>query len=140
MGIPQISFETYQERINEALDDLLKSKRPAEFYGMMRYFLGFTGSDLQKPTVPVGKRLRSVLCLILAEAYGAKDTAMSMALSLELFHNFTLIHDDIVDRDEMRRGRPTIWKIWGAHHALNVGDAQFLLAIEQMNLFIKSCP
>ena len=136
----QTSVEAYQKRINEELDSFLESKRPAALYGMMRYFLGFTDLELQKLAAPVGKRLRSVLCLLLGEAYGAKSNVLPLALSLELFHNFTLIHDDIVDRDEMRRGRPTVWKVWGEHHALNAGDAQFLLAIEQMNVFVQSHP
>lgn len=51
-------------------------------------------------------------------------------MAIELFHNLTLLHDDIEDRDEYRRGRPTVWKLWGINNAINAGDIQSLLVTE----------
>ena len=54
--------------------------------------------------------------------------ALPVAVTIELIHNFSLIHDDIEDGDEARRGRPTVWKVWGQPQAINSGDALFSLA------------
>lgn len=122
----------YGALVDEHAQALL-TRGPYAMYGMMRYFMGFAGEDLQ-PTSEVfgGKRFRSGLCLMLADLYGAKDAALPVALSVEVFHNFTLIHDDIVDKDEMRRGRPTVWKLWGTDHAINTGDGQLLIALQAL--------
>jgi geranylgeranyl diphosphate synthase type II len=80
-----------------------------------------------------GKRLRPVLLLLACDAFGGDtDQAMDAALSLEFFHNFTLVHDDIMDGAEIRRGKETIWNIWGADTAILVGDTMFALAFEYM--------
>jgi len=119
------------------LDDALKEKlsRKADpatpLYEMLSYFLGFlTESFKPEKTGNGGKRFRPALCLFLAEAYGSRDKAFEAALAIELFHNFTLIHDDVEDRDIERRNRPTMWKLWGANHAINSGDMLSLLAAE----------
>jgi geranylgeranyl diphosphate synthase type I len=101
-------------------------------YGMMRYFMGYADKDFNKDRHPVGKRFRPGLLLLIADAYGVAHEALGAALSVELFHNFTLIHDDVVDHDELRRGRPTVWKLWGVDHAINTGDAQLLLALRAL--------
>lgn len=96
-------------------------------YHMLRYFMGFE-NDLQKPTEGIhGKRTRSALLLLIADMFGGAESALDLAAGIELFHNFTLIHDDIVDNDVMRRGQPTVWKLWGVDHGINAGDAQLLL-------------
>lgn len=92
--------------------------------------MGYTDELFIPTDVYAGKRFRPSMSLMLAEWYGVKKEIMPVALSVELFHNFTLIHDDIVDEDQFRRGRPTVWKLWGVSHALNDGDAQMLLACE----------
>lgn len=115
------------------LKKLLKERAggPAsKMYGMLEYFMGFRDENLEKISIRVGKRFRPGLTLFLAEGYKARKRALSAALSIELFHNFTLIHDDIVDRDEKRRGRFTVWKLWGADHAINSGDVLSLIASE----------
>lgn len=111
----------------------LLTRGPYAVYGMMRYFMGYADEALV-PTEKVfgGKRFRSGLCLMLADLYGAKDAALPVALSIEIFHNFTLIHDDIEDQDEMRRGRPTVWKLWGINHGINAGDGQLVIAIQAL--------
>ena len=58
---------------------------------------------------------------------------LDAAIAIELFHNFTLIHDDVEDHDEMRRGRPTVWKLWGVNDAINSGDALNILVAERIS-------
>ncbi len=101
-------------------------------YGMMRYFMGYTDEQFNPVEARVGKRVRPGLLLLIAEGYGISDDAIPSALSIELFHNFTLIHDDICDHDESRRGRPTVWKLWGVDHAINTGDGQLILALRAL--------
>jgi geranylgeranyl diphosphate synthase type I len=108
-------------------------------YGMMRYFMGYADEQFKDARHPVGKRFRPGLLLLIADAYGMTDEALPVALSIELYHNFTLIHDDVVDHDELRRGRPTVWKLWGVDHAINTGDAQLLLALRALE-DIKGVP
>lgn len=76
-----------------------------------------------------GKRLRPLLTLATACALGARpETALHQALAVEMFHNFTLIHDDVMDRSPRRRGRPTVFKKWGPVQAILSGDALLTLA------------
>jgi geranylgeranyl diphosphate synthase type I len=76
-----------------------------------------------------GKRVRPLLCLLACQACGGVwRTALPAASSLELIHNFSLVHDDIQDRSETRRNRPTLWTLWGEPQAINAGDALFALS------------
>ena len=109
-------------------------------YGMMRYFMGYTDESFKVNTQPVGKRIRPGLLLLIANSYGILEEAFPAALSIELFHNFTLIHDDIADHDELRRGKPTVWKLWGVDHAMNTGDAQLVLALRALDEPTKVSP
>lgn len=78
-----------------------------------------------------GKRLRPCLALLSCEAVGGKaEDAMEAAAALELLHNFTLIHDDIMDRDEFRRNVKTVHTIWGEPVAIIAGDALFAKVFE----------
>lgn len=78
-----------------------------------------------------GKRLRPVVVVAVAEALGEPaEKALPFAAAVELVHNFTLIHDDIMDRDEMRRGVPTVHKLWGEAMAITAGDLLFSKAFE----------
>lgn len=70
-----------------------------------------------------GKRLRGVLAMLACEAVGGDGPSAAPAgAAVELIHNFSLVHDDIEDNDEERRHRPTVWKLWGIPHAINVGS------------------
>lgn len=70
-----------------------------------------------------GKRWRPTLCILLCEAYGkSRKDALPLASAIELYHNWTLIHDDIEDDDEIRRDKPTVWKKYGRPHGINIGD------------------
>lgn len=117
--------------LEEMLDAALKervSPATAPLYHMLRYFMGFVEADGSPGAKQAGKRFRSSLCLYLAASYDVRDKALDAAVAIELFHNFTLIHDDVVDQDTTRRGRPTVWSVWGSDHAINSGDVQSLIA------------
>ncbi len=110
-----------------------RAKGPdARMYNMLRYFLGYIDEDFKPVDAPTGKRFRPSMCLMLADAYRSRAKVFEAAIAIELFHNFTLIHDDVEDRDEMRRGKPTVWKLWGVNDAINSGDAQLLLVTERV--------
>ena len=78
-----------------------------------------------------GKRIRPTLLLLTNQAYGGNlDDAMYPAMGIELFHNFTLLHDDIMDRAVLRRGNPTVYHKWNSNIAILSGDAMCALAIK----------
>lgn len=78
-----------------------------------------------------GKRLRPVLTLMATEAFGADcASALNAALGIEVFHNFTLLHDDVMDRSDLRRGRPTVHARWDQNTAILSGDAMLTLATQ----------
>ena len=110
---------------------LFTEMHPSTFNTMLNYHLGFADTDGAPAQVYSGKRIRPVLTLLACEACGGSvETALPAAAAIELLHNFSLIHDDIEDRDELRRGRPTLWRLWGDAQAINAGDAMFALAHE----------
>ena len=121
----------YGARIDAAATELL-SNSESSMYGMLRYFMGYADEQLVPGDHMVGKRLRPGLLLFVADSYGALERALPAALAVELFHNFSLIHDDIEDNDELRRGRPTVWKLWGVNQAINAGDAQLILSLQAL--------
>lgn len=105
--------------------DRVPGPRYAPVREMIAYHLGWTGAT----TASRGKRIRPLLTLLSCAAAGGRwEFAVPAASSVELIHNFSLVHDDIQDRSETRRGRPTLWKKWGVPQALNTGDTLFVLA------------
>jgi geranylgeranyl diphosphate synthase, type I len=117
----------FRQRVARATHHL--SPNAPAHYGMMRYHLGWVDEALQPTSGPTGKRLRPLICLIVAEACGgAPEVGLPAAIALELLHNFTLIHDDIEDGDAFRHHRPTVWKLWGEPQAINAGDGMHVLA------------
>lgn len=121
-------FNVYTPLIEREIKRVLDAQPDLPIYDMLRYFFGFMDEKGNTLTGYGGKRFRPGLCLFIADAYGDRDAALLPAVSIEIFHNFTLIHDDIEDHDELRRGRPTVWKVWGVNHAINAGDAGLILA------------
>ncbi len=109
------------------------------FYGMLRYHLGWVDENLQPIKAQGGKRIRPLLCLLVCEAIsGDYRPALPAAAAVELVHNFSLIHDDIEDKSPQRRGRATVWRVWGVAQAINAGDG--LLALAHLALHRLSAP
>ena len=129
--------------ISRAIEDLLPVVHPTGLYKAGRHLVDAGG-----------KRLRPSMLLIAAEATGGDPVALvSAAVSIELIHNFTLIHDDIMDNANIRRGRPSVHKIWGDSGAILAGDtlyskafqilgntpAEHRLILLSMNILSKTC-
>ncbi len=117
------SFEELQEIFNNEID---------------RYSPAVEPENLQKPVIYTlgmgGKRLRPVLLLMASEAFGGKyQDAMPAAMGIEIFHNSTLIHDDIMDGAELRRNQTTVHKQWNINSAILSGDLMIIKAYEQFS-------
>ena len=121
-----MSLSSSEARWRDALEASMKdflSAYPAgaadELYDPIHYLLSLGG-----------KRIRPVLALAACEAEGgALDAAMPAAMAVELFHNFTLMHDDIMDEAPLRRGRPTVHTKWSENAAILSGDVMYTLAL-----------
>ncbi len=101
----------------------------AGLIGMLQYHLGWVDANFRPVSARSGKGIRPAFCLLTAQAAGGRwEHALPAAAALELVHNFSLIHDDIEDGDRERRGRPTVWVLWGLSQGVNAGDALFVLA------------
>ena len=108
------------KEINEAIEAYLQNGEPRKLYQAMQH-LPLAG----------GKRLRPILAIISCEAVGGDGKkAIPFGVALELIHTFTLVHDDIMDRDEERRGIPSVHKKFGEATAILAGDALFAKAFE----------
>ncbi|PWH18206.1 MAG: polyprenyl synthetase [Anaerolineae bacterium] len=105
----------------------LDQPRTRPFYDMLTYHMGWSGEGAGPEAT--GKRIRPLLVLLSAAGCGADwNAALPAAAAVELVHNFSLVHDDVQDNSDKRRGRPTVWVKWGVPMAINVGDALFVLA------------
>ena len=117
----------YQAPVQDALRDRLAASAAPPLEGplgaMLRYHMGWESPDGSPEEASSGKRLRPALCLFTCEAVGgAVQDALPAAVALELVHNFSLIHDDIQDQDAERRGRATVWSLWGAPSGVVAGN------------------
>ncbi|MEW5720744.1 MAG: polyprenyl synthetase family protein [Chloroflexota bacterium] len=124
-------MDEYLVALENELRALVAAPDPAyaTYYGIFRYHLGWTDANFVAVKCDTGKRLRPLLCLLSCEATcGDWRRALPVAAALELAHNFSLIHDDIEDNSDERRGRAAVWKVWGLAHGLNAGDGMFVLA------------
>jgi len=123
-------FEKYLAPLESELRAIVPEGGEAgPLYTMLRYHLGWVDPAGRPSGLPSGKRIRPLLCLLACEGYGADfHRALPAAAALELLHNFTLIHDDIQDRSDERRHRPTVWRIWGEAQGIDAGDAMYALA------------
>ncbi|PEN15156.1 polyprenyl synthetase [Longibacter salinarum] len=112
--------DALRNRIDEALIDALKDRGPDLMYDPIRYVL--RGG---------GKRVRPVLLTLVAQCYGADlDDVIDVALAVEVFHNFTLVHDDIMDDADERRGRASVHIKWDEGTAILAGDLMLALSYE----------
>ena len=95
------------------------------------YHLGWTDKDGKPSSAGAGKGVRSALALLGAEAVGSPaEASIAGGVAVELIHNFSLIHDDIMDNDRFRRHRPTVWDFFGVGDGIVVGDAMHALAFQ----------
>ncbi len=117
---PEDRVSAHRDRIDTALATLVSDREPAVLYEPVQYVL--EGG---------GKRVRPTMLLLVAEAFGASaERALPAALAVEVFHNFTLVHDDIMDGAEERRGRPTVHVRWDEGTAILVGDLMMGLSYD----------
>ena len=114
------SIAQYREAFQEYLDLKIQVKEPVNLYNPMRYILGLGG-----------KRLRPVLVLMSAEIFEADyKNALDAALAIEIFHNFSLVHDDIMDDAPLRRGKETVHERWDINTGILSGDAMLINAYQ----------
>ncbi len=113
-------YRQYHKRINDALGKCFERERPITLYSPARYILEGKG-----------KRIRPFLTLLASEAVGgSSEDALNVALAVEILHNFTLVHDDIMDQAELRHGRPTVHRKWNVNAAILSGDMMIAYAYE----------
>lgn len=117
------SFSDYSAQIEKYLRDMTYPSGDLEsLYGPIAY--GMTAG---------GKRLRPALLMMTADAFGdACEAALRPAAGMEMFHNFTLLHDDVMDDSDTRRGRPTVHARWDVNTAILSGDTMLTLATEMV--------
>ncbi len=107
----------------------LTEARVTRFYQMQEYHLGWRDQQLMPAESDPGKLIRPQLALLACQAAGGDPAqAVPLAAGLQLLHDFTLIHDDIEDDSATRRGRATLWSLWGLAQGINAGDGMFVLA------------
>ena len=117
----------YQSAFTDYLKDYSSPKEPKNLYNPIQYILELGG-----------KRLRPVLTLMTAEVFGEDyNKALDAALSVEVFHNFSLVHDDIMDDAPLRRGQQTVHEKWDINTGILSGDAMLIMAYQ---LFEKYKP
>jgi geranylgeranyl diphosphate synthase, type I len=110
---------------------------PAELGLIAGYHLGWLDAVGRPTTAAAGKAVRPALVLLCAEAAGgatsaATGAAIPTAVAVELVHNFSLLHDDVMDRDTLRRHRPSAWSVFGITNAILAGDALHSLAFDEL--------
>lgn len=114
------SIYQYQEFISDYLQSQYETKEPRNLYEPIHYILKLGG-----------KRMRPVLTLMSAEVFDANyKLALPAALAVEVFHNFSLVHDDIMDEAPLRRGNETVHEKWDTNTAILSGDAMLILAYQ----------
>jgi geranylgeranyl diphosphate synthase type I len=135
-------IETMLPAIEKELQDQvarLDARHTLHFHEMLTYHMGWTGEGAGREAA--GKRIRPMIVLLATASAGA-DWKLSLpaAAAVELVHNFSLVHDDVQDNSDKRRGRETVWKKWGVPMAINVGDAMFVMSNQAMMDLIKTHP
>src|SRR5678815_3564758 len=117
------SFEELSEKFKEAFGAQHFPAEPSTLYQPADYFIGLGG-----------KRIRPVMCLMGNELVDEiNPDAWHVGTAIELFHNFTLIHDDIMDKAPLRRGRATVHAKFGESTAILGGDVMLVTAYEELN-------
>lgn len=110
----------YQELFSDYIESQNIGRNPENLYEPIRYILSLGG-----------KRIRPVLTLMACDSFGAHPTkALPAAMAVEVFHNFSLIHDDIMDKAPLRRGKQTVHQKWNLNTGILSGDAMLILAYQ----------
>ena len=113
-------IEKYSSTLQNYLDEVITLKEPIQLYQPIKYIVSLGG-----------KRLRPVLTLLSCDMFNSDyKNALPAALALELFHNFSLIHDDIMDEAPLRRGKETVHQKWNLNTGILSGDAMLILAYQ----------
>ena len=121
-------YLSYKTRIDDKLFTFIEKNSPTGLYDPMKYVLA--GS---------GKRIRPMMVIFSCEAFGGKmDSAIDAAVAVEILHNFTLVHDDIMDNADTRRGEPTVHNKWDVSTAILAGDG--LLGLSYRSLLKTNSP
>ncbi len=114
------SWEQVRDEVNTFIENIKFEREPLELYKPIRYTIAQSG-----------KRVRPVLCLMAYNLYNDDiSPALYPAVAMETYHNYTLIHDDVMDRADIRRGKPTVCAKWGDTAAILSGDTMLVLAYE----------
>ena len=114
--------EELLKKVNEALEALTYDRKPETLYAPIKYVLSLGG-----------KRVRPVLMLLAYNLYkDDPERIMTQAIGLETYHNFTLLHDDLMDNADMRRGHETVHRKWDPNQAILSGDTMLLQAFQRM--------
>ena len=117
------AIQDLSSRFNEALKKENFKGEPISLYEPINYMMSIGG-----------KRMRPVLLLLACELSGGDiNKAMSAAIGIELFHNFTLLHDDIMDNAPLRRGKPTVHSIYNTDTAILAGDVTFVISCQYLS-------
>lgn len=115
-----LAFENILQRIESEISQLQFTNPPKSLYEPIEYILSLGG-----------KRIRPALTLMACNIYNNSiENAIKPALGLEVFHNFTLLHDDLMDEADKRRNKPTVHKVWNANTAILSGDAMLIAAYQ----------
>ena len=115
-----LSYTQCRDIINEEINSLSFSGHPKELYEPVEYMMKLGG-----------KRIRPAMCLMASSLFdGDILKAIRPAIGLEIFHNFSLVHDDIMDEADLRRGNPTVHKKWNQTIGILSGDLMEILATE----------
>ena len=118
----------YTSDVEQTVKEALTAASPF-ICGVISYHFGWVDQNFEPANFDSGKMLRPTFCLLVFDALtGRHKPALPVAAAIEMIHNFSLIHDDIEDNDLARRGRPTMWTIWGKPLAINAGDFLYTLA------------
>ncbi|MBO4803863.1 MAG: polyprenyl synthetase family protein [Muribaculaceae bacterium] len=130
-------FQEYLDTVNQAIAAIPYPEQPSQLYEPIAYHMALGG-----------KRIRPVLALMACDALGGDlDNALDAAVGIEMFHNFTLLHDDVMDNADVRRGKPTVHRRWNDNTAILSGDTMLTIATqyiartgsqEVMDLFNKT--
>ena len=116
-------FQEYLDTVNQAIAAIPYPEQPRQLYEPISYHMALGG-----------KRVRPVLTLMACDAMGGDPAvAINAALGIEMFHNFTLLHDDVMDNADVRRGKPTVHRRWNDNTAILSGDTMLTIATQYIS-------